>query len=111
MSHGRTKGDGYVPPRRFLAPYALFLPFAPVVFAIYGATLTSIHRCLAELHEPCFIAGLNLNAAYTRALDMLRWTEETSAGPSLLLYIMGLAALSQFTTKGFRGRVVRTCRS
>ena len=89
---------------------ALFLPFAPIgtTFDLYLIGLAL--GCPADTAQSCEMAGLDINHLYARSAELLEWTAMVSrAGGALLVYLLLLAGLAQFTTKGFRGRVVRTC--
>jgi hypothetical protein len=89
---------------------ALFLPFAPigVTFNLYLIGLAL--GCPVDSALACEVAGLDFNHLFARSAGMLDWAAMVSrAGGVLLVYLLLLAGLAQFTTKGFRGRVVRTC--
>ncbi len=89
---------------------ALFLPFAPIVttFDLYLVSLAL--GCPVDTAQACSLAGFDINHLLARSTHMLAWTAKAShAGAVLLVYMALLAGLAQFTTKGFRGRVVRTC--
>jgi hypothetical protein len=89
---------------------ALFLPFAPIVstFDLYLIGLAL--GCPADTTQACKLAGLDFNHLFARSADMLAWTAKAAhADAVLLVYMVLVAGLAQFTTKGFRGRVVRTC--
>lgn len=89
---------------------ALFLPFAPIVSTFDLYLVTSALGCPVDTAQACTLAGLDFNHLYARSADMLAWTAMVSrAGALLLLYLLLVATLAQFTTTGFRGRVVRTC--
>ena len=89
---------------------ALFLPLAPIVTTFYLYMIGLGLGCPADGTQACTFAGLDINHLYARSTDMLEWTAKAGgAGGPLLLYLVLLAGLAQFTTKGFRGRVVRTC--
>ncbi len=88
---------------------ALFLPFAPIVSTFYLYMTGLALGCPAETAQSCELAGLDFNSSYARSADMLAWTAQASAGGLLLIYMLLLGGLAQFTTKGLRGRVVRTC--
>lgn len=89
---------------------ALFIPFAPIVttFDLYLVSLAL--GCPADTAQACSLTGFDINHLFTRSTHMLAWTAKAShAGAVLLVYMAVLAGLAQFTTRGFRGRVVRTC--
>lgn len=88
---------------------ALFAPFAPVVATLYLAGGAEVLACPADTGTPCLLAGLDLNALYADSAALLERTARAFAGGALLLYIALLGGLAQFTTQGFRGRIVRTC--
>ena len=89
---------------------ALFAPFAPIVASLYSYLLGQALGCPADTARACEIAGLDFNHLHARAAAMLAWTAQASrTGGPLLIYLLLLAGLAQFTTRGFRGRVVRTC--
>lgn len=89
---------------------ALFLPFAPIVATIEFHMLTSVLGCPEDITQACTLAGIDFNHIAARSIDILDWTAmASSVGGLLLVYILLLAGLAQFTTEGFRGRVVRTC--
>ncbi len=89
---------------------ALFAPFAPIVASLYSYLLGQALGCPADTAQACEIAGLDFNHLHARAAAMLAWTAKASrTGGPLLIYLLLLAGLAQFTTRGFRGRVVRTC--
>jgi len=89
---------------------ALFIPFAPIVttFDLYLIGLAL--GCPAETAQACKLAGFDFNQLFAHSADMLAWTAKAShAGVVLLVYMALVAGLAQFTVRGFRGRVVRTC--
>jgi hypothetical protein len=89
---------------------ALFLPFAPIVAVIELHMLTSVLGCPEDITQACSLTGIDFNHLAARSMDILDWTATASrVGGLLLVYILLLAGLAQFTTEGFRGRVVRTC--
>jgi hypothetical protein len=89
---------------------ALFLPFAPIVATFYLYVITSALGCPVDTAQACEMAGLDFNHLYARSADMLAWTAKAGrAGALLLVYLLLLTGLVQFTIVGFRGRVVRTC--
>lgn len=88
---------------------ALFLPLAPIVAAFYLYLAGLALGCPADTAQACNLAGLDLDHLYARSAGMLEWTATASRAGTLLLYLLLLAGLAQFTVKGFRGRVVRTC--
>lgn len=89
---------------------ALFLPFAPIGITI-NLYLTGLALgCPADTAMACKLAGLDLNHLFARSTGMLEWSALFSrAEKPLLVYLLLLAGVAQFTVKGFRGRVVRTC--
>ncbi len=87
----------------------LFLPFVPIVATFYLHMIGQALGCPAQTAQPCELAGLDFNALYARSAELLGWTAQASAGGGLLIYMLLLAAVAQFTTRGLRGRVVRTC--
>lgn len=87
----------------------LFLPFLPIITTLYFYILSLGYGCSAESGQSCNFAGLDLNALYALSASILAWAASAGAGACLLVHILLLAALAQFTTQGFRGRVVRTC--
>jgi len=89
---------------------ALFLPFAPIGTTVDLYLIGLALGCSADTTQMCEVAGLDFNYLFARSAGMLDWTAMVSrAERSLLIYLLLLAGLAQFTTKGFRGRVVRTC--
>lgn len=88
---------------------ALFLPFAPIGITFNLYLIGLVLGCPADTALACGLAGLDFNHLFARSAGMLAWTAQASAGGLLLVYLLLLAGLAQFTTKGFRGRVVRTC--
>ena len=89
---------------------ALFLPFAPIGATVDLYLIGLVFGCPADTTQMCEVAGLDFNHLFARSTGMLDWTAMVSrAERSLLIYLLLLAGLAQFTTKGFRGRVVRTC--
>lgn len=88
---------------------ALFLPFFPVVLALYAAAAAGIARCGSGPIAPCMAAGFDLGALNARAAALLEWSARIARSGTLLSYIVVLALLAQFTTQGFRGRIVRSC--
>ncbi len=88
----------------------LFLPFAPIVTTLDLHIVTLALGCPADSPQACTFAGLDFNHLYARSAHLLEWTAKFSqAGALLLVYMLLLGGLAQFTTQGFRGRVVRTC--
>lgn len=88
---------------------ALFAPFIPIVAICYTGAATALAACPDNITQACFFAGIDLNALHGHAAALLRWSARIGASGGLLAYICLLALLAQFTTKGLRGRVVRTC--
>ncbi len=89
---------------------ALFIPFAPIVTTFDLYLIGLAQGCPADTAQACKLAGFDFNHLFTRSADMLAWTAKAShAGAVLLVYIALVAGLVQFTVRGFRGRVVRTC--
>lgn len=87
---------------------ALFLPFFPVILAVYASAVAGLAGCDANPATPC-ITGIDLGSLSTRAAALLEWSARAARSSGLLVYIVLLTLLTQFTTQGFRGRVVRTC--
>lgn len=72
--------------------------------------LTYLLGCAEDLALACTRAGIDFNHIAARSMDILDWSAMASRiGGLLLVYIVLLGGLAQFTTEGFRGRVVRTC--
>lgn len=88
---------------------ALFLPFASIVITFDLYMIGLALGCPKDGAQACELAGLDFNHLYARSADILEWTAMASRAGALLLYMLLVAGLAQFTTKGFRGRVVRTC--
>ncbi len=88
----------------------LFLPFAPIMANLYIYLIAQALGCPADPAQACGFAGLDFNHLESRAADMLTWSAKASrSGAVLLVYMALLASVAQFTVRGFRGRVVRTC--
>jgi hypothetical protein len=88
---------------------ALFAPFAPVVAHFYVDIAGLILGCSTEAGQACLRAGIDFNLLHARSLTALHWSARAAASGFLLTYLLLVAGLAQFTTEGFRGRVVRTC--
>lgn len=88
---------------------ALFLPFFPVILAVYAGAVAGLAGCDANPAAPCMMAGFDLGSLNARAATLLEWSARAARSGGLLVYIVLLTLLTQFTTQGFRGRVVRTC--
>lgn len=88
---------------------ALLLPLFPVVAIIYSATAVSAFGCSAVASDPCLVGGFDLNQLHGQSVVMLKWSVKAAGSNILLVYIVLLALLAQFTIQGLRGRVVRTC--
>lgn len=84
-----------LPPISALAPLAVHL-----AAALFGCSLTA--------GADCMVGGIDLLHLYTgahRALQAMAYF--TAPGP-LLVYLIAVGLLAQFTTTGFRNRIVRT---
>ncbi len=88
---------------------ALFIPFAPIVTTFYLYMARLALGCPADSAQGCSFAGIDFNFLTARSAELLEWTARAGAGGLLLIYMLLLAGVAQFTTKGLRGRVVRTC--
>lgn len=88
---------------------ALFVPFIPIVAICYTGAATALAGCPDNIAKACSFAGIDLNALHGSTTALLKWSAGIGASGGLLTYICLLALLAQFTTKGLRGRVVRTC--
>jgi len=89
---------------------SLFLPFAPIGITLDHYLIGLVLGCPVDAAQACNMAGLDFNHLFARSADMLERTAMLSrSSGALLVYLLLLAGLAQFTTKGFRGRVVRTC--
>lgn len=88
---------------------ALFVPFLPLVASLYAHIVAFALGCPTETTTLCLFAGVDINAMLVKAVTFLRWSAETASSCWLLLYMALVAGLAQFTTAGFRGRVVRSC--
>ena len=88
---------------------ALFTPFLPIVTSFYLYVAGLALGCPADTAQSCEHLGLDINYLYMQSLSALQWGAEITASNILLAYIALVAGLAQFTTEGFRGRVVRTC--
>jgi len=88
---------------------ALFIPFLPIVAIAYASIATALFACPADMSLACAPFGIDLNALHGHATALLQWGTKVVSSGMLLGYICTLALLAQFTTSGFRGRVVRTC--
>lgn len=88
----------------------LLLPFLPISSTLYLSGLVAFAGCPADAAQSCIvIGGLDLNALYAGAAALLASSAKLSAGSYLLIHMCLLALIAQFTTRGFRGRIVRTC--
>lgn len=104
------KQDDHSPLADALLLAALFIPFFPIIAVAYASVLAMIAGCAADPARDCMVAGFDLNALRGGAFELLRRSAKAGgSGALLLLYICALALLAQFTTQGFRSRVVRTC--
>lgn len=88
---------------------ALFAPFLPIVTSFYLYIAQLALGCSTGAGLSCMLGGVDVNHLYTQSLALLQWGAETTASSFLLAYMALVAGLAQFTTEGFRGRVVRTC--
>ncbi|RME95740.1 MAG: hypothetical protein D6773_18105 [Alphaproteobacteria bacterium] len=88
---------------------ALFLPLAPAVFTLYLMLARLALACPAALSQSCLRAGVDVNALHESASRLLQNTADLSAGPALFVYLLFICTLAQFTTRGLRGRLVRSC--
>lgn len=89
---------------------ALFLPFAPIVSTFYLHMTTLALGCPADTAQACQLARFDFNQLYVQSVGILKWTAlASSTAPLLLFYMLLVAGVAQITTKGFRGRIVRTC--
>lgn len=88
---------------------ALFIPFLPIVAIAYTSIGTALFSCAADTSLACSPFGIDLNALHGHASTLLQWSIKAVSSGMLLAYICTLALFAQFTTSGFRGRVVRTC--